>query len=270
MLVGFLLAGAIVGGTTSCDPIPGSDQILNDRANRWIIIGEQHGTTEAPKIFADLACLAWTRGRPPVVAVEFPADGTDVIQDFLSLPDERAAKERLLAHRFWHGAFQDGRSSKAMLGLFERLRQLKRSKVIADVVAFQPIVEAKGEAYEKAMALNVEKAAAGGNLVLVLIGNVHARLTQWQSSTTSYLPMAGHLPRGHTVSYNIGDHGGAQWACFTDPAAKGGVNCGPREHGLSERKYGRGVVHTGGEGHPYSGYLNLGSATTASAPAIIK
>jgi hypothetical protein len=196
MFIGHLLATAVVSSLGNCGQISGADAILHDRAIRWVIVGEQHGTTESPKIFADLACLAGTSGRKPVIAVELPTDTTELIREYLSSPDERTPRSRLLAHPFWHGPFHDGRSSKAMMSLLERLRQLKQANIIADVIAFQPTVAVIDEAYERAMALNLEKASSDGNLVLALVGNVHARLTQWQFSGKSFLPMAGHLPRG--------------------------------------------------------------------------
>ncbi|WBQ15707.1 hypothetical protein [Sphingobium yanoikuyae] len=270
MSIGFLLASAVLSGAGTCDQIPGADAVLRDRAIRWFIVGEQHGTTEAPEIFADLACLAGNAGRKPVIAVELPADATETIREFLSTPDDRTARERLLAHAFWRGPMYDGRSSKAMLNLLERLRRLKQANIIADVIAFQPTIFATGEAYEKAMALNLERASAEGGFVLALVGNVHARLTQWQFSGKSYLPMAGHLPRRQTLSFDIGDNGGAQWACFVEPSAKSGTECGPRDHGPAEHQFSRGFVQNAGEGKPYSGYLNLGTPTTASGPAIIE
>lgn len=268
MSIGFLLATAVVSGAGICDQIPGADAILHDRAIRWIIVGEQHGTKEAPEIFADLACLAGKAGRRPVIAVELPVDATETIREFLSRSDERTATERLLTHAFWRGPMFDGRSSKAMLNLLERLRRLKQSNIISDLIAFQPTILATGEAYEKAMALNLRGASAERELVLALVGNVHARLTQWQFSGNSYLPMAGHLPRHQTLSFNIGDNGGAQWACFAASSAESGTECGPRDHGRAEHQYRRGFVPNAGQGEPYSGDLNLGTLTTASGPAI--
>lgn len=268
MPIGLLFAGAVAVEAIPCGQIPGADAILNDRAIRWIIVGERHGTSEAPEIFGDLACLAAIRGRKPVVAVEFPDDATDAIRQFVTSPDEVAAKDQLLAHPFWHGPVHDGRSSKAMLTLFTRLRQWKRSNIIADVIAFQPTTAATGAAYEQAMALNLERMSAGKDLVLALVGNVHAQLTQRRFSGGSYLPMAGYLPRSQTLSYNIGDNGGAQWACFAEVAEKSGMQCGSRDSGPAARKYERGFVHIGGEERAYSGYLNLGTVTTASEPAL--
>ncbi|EJL24238.1 hypothetical protein PMI02_03740 [Novosphingobium sp. AP12] len=270
MSIGFLLASAVLSEAGTCDLIPGADEVLKDRAVRWLIVGEQHGTTEAPKIFSDLACLAGTAGRKPVIAVELPVDATQTIRDFLSTADDRTARERLLSHEIWRGPIHDGRSSKGMLNLLERLRRLKRANIIADVIAFQPTNFASGEDYEKAMALNLERSSADGMLVLALVGNIHARLTRLQFSGRYYLPMAGHLPRRQTLSFNIGDNGGVQWACFADSSAKRGIKCGPREHGPARRQYNRGFAQNAGEGNPYSGYLNLGTQTTASEPAILK
>lgn len=268
MPIGLLFAGAVAVEAITCGQIPGADGILNDRAIRWIIVGERHGTAEAPEIFGDLACLAAIRGRKPVVAVEFPNDATDAIRQFVTSPDEVAARDQLLAHPFWHGPVHDGRSSRAMLTLFTRLRQWKRSNIISDVIAFQPTTAATGEAYEQAMALNLERMSAGENLVVALVGNVHAQLTRRRFLGGSYLPMAGYLPRSQTLSYNIGDNGGAQWACFAEVAEKSGMQCGSRDSGLAARKYERGFLHIGGEERAYSGYLNLGTVTTASEPAL--
>src|SRR5271157_252926 len=95
----------------ACSPLPGADSLWRKPALRFLIVGEMHGSAEAPAIFADLVCAALTTKRPIVVGLERPIEEQRDIDAFLTAEDHDAAGKALLSHGGWHTF--DGRSSRA-------------------------------------------------------------------------------------------------------------------------------------------------------------
>lgn len=271
MPAAFLLAAAILGAGPPCAAIPGATEILSDKSVEWVVVGEHHGTSETPAIFADLACLAASTGRAPVIALELPASDAEAINAFLASPNEDDAMRQLLQRPFWHGSLKDGRSSEAMALLLKRLRQMKAKGLIRGVVPVQPFNMLPGPAFEQAMADNVRRSSPSGNdLVLVLVGNLHARLSEPLLEPVRDLPpqprMASFLPKDRTVSLSAEGNGGAQWSCVLGRTSQN--FCGPSKPLPALVQRSRGIVRLSGAGSTYSGYLNIGTATTPSSPAV--
>ena len=112
------------GNPPPCKEIPGAGQLWGMPALRFILVGEMHGTREAPAIFADLVCAAGATRRPIVVGIERSPREQDAISAFIASVDRRGVTRILLSQPGWHSF--DGRSSQAMLGLIEKLRAFKR------------------------------------------------------------------------------------------------------------------------------------------------
>jgi len=257
-----LLLAAGAAGAVPCHPIPCWEHVLADDRTRWIVIGEMHGTSETPALFADAVCLT-ARSRPVVVALEFPGAEQPAIDAFLDSDGGEQARRAFLAAPMWNPPMKDGRSSEAVFRLFETLRQMRAAGQIASVVAFQAARFEAGqfsqEGSEKAMAQLVLAGTPAGSTVLVLTGNIHARRTAvpWEPR---YLPMAAHLPAEATVALDARGEGGEAWGCHSRD------DCGPKPQGRYPGSHERGVVlESVGEG-AYSGALHLGAATTASPP----
>jgi hypothetical protein len=248
---------------TSCQAIAGWHEVLAQEESRWIVIGEMHGNNESPDTFVEAVCLT-AQHRRVVVALEQPDFAQPAIDAFLASDGGEAAQQAFLADQIWHWEFKDGRSSQAMFRLFRRLHAMRQTGQVERVVTFQstqftsPPSRAENEEH---MARLVVNAGADGATVLVLVGNVHARLTEVRFGET-YLPMAAHLPQDQTVSLDIRSLGGDTWGCTGQPIA-----CGPipmRADGVASNT--PHVRLDEAEATGYSGVLDLGQPVSASGP----
>lgn len=252
---------AMLAAMPTCAPIAGAQQVLaNDRV-RWLIVGERHGTNEAPAAFVDLVCAA-AHERPVAVAVEHPVTEQAAIDAFISSDGETAAKAAFLKSGIWTNSFKDGRSSHAIFGMFDRLRQLRAAGRVKRVIAFQPVTGASSPArYEQAMADELARRSPTGVLTIALVGSVHAMREPVSFSGPAYMPMAGLLPKNRTITFDARPNGGSQWACMsmTDCGVQS-IEAGPA--------HARGVVMGGELAPAYSGAFNLGVTATVSPPQV--
>jgi hypothetical protein len=161
---------------------------------------------------------------------------------------------------------QDGRTSTAMLSLFERLRKMVAAKQIAQVVPFMPTVGVQEGSYERQMAQLLIAAHIPKNaLVVALVGNAHARKRPLQRNTP-YQPMGRWLPQNETLILDTGQNVGASWNCI-GPSFKE-VTCAARDYGGAYSGAKRGIVMRPNLESGYSGIMNFGRRSTASSPAI--
>lgn len=259
-----LFAGvaAFAAPAPRCAEIPGVDRLWSDSHVRFVLAGEMHGTNETPALFGDLVCAAGASKRPIIVGIEHPAEEQEAMDAFMNSTDHETAVRMLLSRRTWNTF--DGRSSRAMLALFQRLRALKASGRIAEVVAFDDSRPGEPDAQREARMAAALAAAAERRpkaLVIALTGNVHASKEILQE-IGPYPLMAMHLPRAETLSLFVADRGGEAWNSMN-----GG--CGPHPVDASGGVR-RGVVLSKGEGTlaGYDGRLSTGLPATASLPAI--
>lgn len=198
-----------------CAPVDGAQTLWAKPETRWVFVGEMHGTAETPKAFAELACLAAQTRRPVAIAVEHRQSMQPAIDAWLASDGGPAARAALTGGEMWQRKMQDGRTSVAMLDLYETLRQMKRAGRITGVFAFAPEKSAPGaQAYNKAMADAIQAVPVpAGGLVLVLVGNIHAMKTQYSFGTQSFMPAAGQMPAGRAVSVDVVGNRGMAWTC---------------------------------------------------------
>lgn len=240
----------------ACLALPGAREVLAG-PQRWIIVGEVHGTAEAPAAFGDLVCHAGS-AKPVVAAVEQPESDQPLIDAYMASDGGEAARAALLKGRMW--TTRDGRSSVAYLALFETLRLRVRDGRVSRVVAFQPVLAGSFEraAYEVSMAELLRAASPdAGTRVVALVGNVHAMLEPVNFGGTPYMPAAGLLPMGAVLTFNVSSNGGTVWSCTRE-------GCGVHQNGRPGPGVPRGIVLVTGQ--PWSGLLNLGVPSTASPP----
>ncbi len=99
--------------------------------SRILLIGEMHGTNEAPAFVAQLADSVAKRRdaagkvQPVVVALELSAH-VSAHQAYFGSAGKAEDRQRMLASPYWAKPYQDGRSSAAMLELIESVRQMAR------------------------------------------------------------------------------------------------------------------------------------------------
>lgn len=176
-----------------------------------------------------------------------------------------AARDRLLSLPWWEVRRADGRSSRAMLAMMERIRTLKAEGRDLIIRAYQPARERPagfGQSYSEnhMAALLIEAAYARPDaLVLALGGSLHARKTL--SERHGFLFAAGHLGAGNIRSVRTAYQGGRTWACFGEtPCGDSDLGGGDTDPAL------RGVLLSPIDGGAYDGLLAVGP-TTASPPA---
>jgi hypothetical protein len=241
---------------TPCSPVPGAEQLWTRSEVRFVLVGEMHGTAEAPAIFADLVCSAREAKRPIVVGIELREQ--HALDVFIASGNSAAGLQELLSAEEWKG--RDGRTSAAMLMLIEQLRALKLRGVVSGVVAFAAWrpdeSSAKGEE-RMASALLTAAARNPDALVIALTGNLHA-CKKALPEVASYRLMASFLPPAQTVSLAVTDRGGQAWNC------QGGA-CGP--HSLDSSGGVRRGVSLASPHPAYDGVLSTGLPATASLPA---
>lgn len=245
----------------NCPPMPIVDAVWENPAQRWLIIGEDHGTNEQPEAFLGIVCQA-SKKRVVTVAVEQAASEQSAIDAFIKSDGSQKSRDTFLSSQIWHGKFQDGRSSQAYFSLFERLRLLYRAGRITSVVAFQPAGASDPQSYEQKMADELVRHSPLQSLTIVLVGGVHAMKTPVSFGGPAYLPMAGHLPASQTMSVVLKGEGGMQWACQSP------TDCGSSSIFQDGAKSSDGLTLTPAADAPYSAVFGLGKPTTASPPKI--
>jgi hypothetical protein len=230
---------------------------------RFVVVGEMHGTTETPAIFADLVCAARITQRPIVVGVELrDQDAIDAFMGSDGSGNHESAIHELLSKREWR--LPDGRTSQAMLMLLEELRALKLQGIVSGVVAFSQAQPGAPDAEREERMASVLLSAAKRNpyaLVIALTGNVHA-CKKTLAEIGSYPLMASFLPSAETVSLFVTDRGGEAWTCD-------GSGCGPHSFG-SAGALNRGIAlsQSASPLPGFDGVLSTGLKATASSPAI--
>lgn len=119
-----------------CAPLMGVETLL--APGKTVLVGEIHGTEQVPQWAGDLVCLALQKKLSVTVSLEMDSDETPRLVAYLRSPGKPADRARLLAGRFWNVPFQDGRSSRAVFALLERLRRFAAAglpvRVLADDV----------------------------------------------------------------------------------------------------------------------------------------
>ncbi|MDQ3074876.1 MAG: hypothetical protein M3Q88_04600 [Pseudomonadota bacterium] len=195
-----LLAAAAVGALAAppfqCAELSGAHLVINDASKPFIIVGERHGTAEIPMFFANLVCLAASKG-PVVVGLEFEPDQQSSLDTYLASDGAIAARSALLTERHW--GYPDGRASEAMFRLLDQLRQLKLSGQAITVLAFMRNT-ADPDRREQAMATAWQESleAKPGAKLLALVGAVHAE----RERLGNFVPAAHWLPRDRTITLN--------------------------------------------------------------------
>jgi hypothetical protein len=213
----FLLSVPLPGlaGAPECKAVRGIEPLLKPGV---VLLGEIHGTNESPAFVGEIVCHALRAGLPVTVGLEIPGEEEPRFAAYLDSAGTAADREALLAGAFWQDAYQDGRRSEAMLGLVERLRQLRKQGAKVRLVLLDVTGASSGQERDRAMAERL-KAAAGGapaDLIVTLTGNIHNRTVQGTPWDASYEPMGYLVARDsalHPLSLDVSYTGGTAWTC---------------------------------------------------------
>lgn len=248
------LLSPAAGPAPPCEPIPGAGDLL--RPGVVLLLGEIHGTVEAPDAVSSLVCEALGRGLSVTVGLEFPRAEQGSIDAYLSSAGTAADEALLLASGWWQRGYQDGRSSRAM---FELVRALGDSDAFGQTLRVILIDDPASRDRDRAMAdvLAVAIGQRPEDLYIVLTGNLHNRLVPGRTE-----PMGYQLSRleleNEIVALEITHGGGTAWVCTSD-------GCGVLS--LRGREGEPGVqLYAAPDASAYTGRLHVGSVT-ASPPA---
>lgn len=236
LLLMWLTGAFVASAATACED---KLQALADRmdAHRVLLIGEIHGTVEAPGHVAELAQCVAAAGHAVRVGLEIPRDEQARIDQYLRSAGIGEDRSALLAGDFWQREYQDGRSSTAMLALIESLRRLAL-KADVGVLAFDQPSYARGDDSEReaAMAALLEPAlrAAADARWLVLAGNLHTRVSPGAPWDPDHQFLGYRLRSYQPYAVEFLGLGGSVYTC-TDASA---ASCQQRVLPSSERQSG--------------------------------
>ncbi len=208
----------------SCREVAGLDSVFARGAG--LLLGEMHGTEQSPAFVANAACLALRSGLSVTVALEIPREETSRIDAFVSSAGAEPDRDALLAGPFWCAEYQDGRRSRAMFALLDRLRRLheqgkpvrvelldRMEKPATSAVRDRWLAQALGEAFDK----------TPDGFVIGLLGNVHTRIRRGVPWDPDYEPAGFVLfeekPDLHVTALDVSYRGGEAWTCTTAEAS---------------------------------------------------
>ncbi len=184
-------------------------------AGSALILGETHGTNEAPGYFFDAVCAAVGAFGDDslIVALEYPVSQERSLGRYLASRGSTNDKATQLATPFWTNPMKDGRSSQAMLRLLDSLRLLSQSNRRVRIVAFADDTRANSN-WDAAMARALDTIAAThpDERIMVLVGNAHAKKTMGIGSRRDFVPMA-HMMKTKNTSLAFRAGSGTYWAC---------------------------------------------------------
>ena len=156
--------------TDACKPIPGLDSLLIP--GRIILLGEIHGTQEAPAAVLDMTCHALEKNLNVTIGLELPRSDQSTIDNFLHSNGSDADKQAILDLAFWAQEYQDGRASAAMLALIDSVCVLKAQQEMIDVVLIDDF-SADDRDFSMAKKVIAEAETNPENFIAVLTGNFH-------------------------------------------------------------------------------------------------
>ena len=186
---------------------------------RLILLGEMHGTREAPRLLAKLASTYAAEG-PLVVALELSNSVQPGIDRYLASDGSTQARMELLAESWWHKPREqsDGRRNVEVLALFDHVRALRAQGRRVQVLAIDnPAGGAPGDRneYLAARVRTAYSALPGDAHLLVLTGNAHAMLERPSFAPPEMpAPMGSYLRDLRPWSVDVAAASGQHWACL--------------------------------------------------------
>lgn len=149
---------------------------LKDSHANIIIVGDEHGTSEAPQKLYDLVTALLPHYSHIYLSLEVPPEALNINDN--PIISSKELELYVAKTRFWSRGFQDGRSSQAVAKLIYKLKKISSEKL--SVIALnQPFlrrskgVKRTGHKFEKS-ALQVMRKIKKDELIIFSAGNLHA------------------------------------------------------------------------------------------------
>ncbi|MBZ4415871.1 hypothetical protein [Myxococcus sp. RHSTA-1-4] len=239
-----------------------------------LLIGEQLGSREAPAVVGNVVCQTAEAGHAVVLGLSIPRTEQERLERYLASPGAPVDQDALLEGRFWQRPYQDGRSSRAIFDLIDRVRAMRAAGLRVTLVAYDTDV-ASGSERDAALAKvwADRRAAHPDEVHVVLAGNTHTRTVAGTPWDQNFKPMASHLNQGRLVVLEMSYAQGTRWGCDLNRAGKlqcGYIGASPSERVAAEAgqtPFVRPFETPTPEG--YHGLLYVG-ALTPSLPAVSK
>ncbi len=216
----------------ACQPPAGYEAFTQLDDLRFLVIGELHGTVQTPALFGELVCALASSGMRILVGLELMVWSEPAIDAYVRSDGSAEDRAKALSDSRWLAAdnieISDGRHSRAMWDLVERLRTLRAAGHEVAVTTFRGYMlegEQSLTPFEARMAETLLDAEAGGDfdLTVVLTGSVHARASRvTENGLLPFVPMAANLPEESTIRLVAINGGGEAWYCQ-------GNGCGVRQ-----------------------------------------
>lgn len=213
LLLTFSMIGCFRAANPSanCPAIPGLDAVVKPGA--LVVFGEIHGTHEIPKFVGDAACAASRRARVHV-GLELPTEDTKLLEIFLAGQGDEGLRES----KIWRSQSPYGVTSRAMLGLLQRIRDYRRAGAPIEVFFFDDRARSGVERRDEGMAEHIsrERDRARDDIYLVEVGNYHARKTvgaRWDPAKRWMANFLAGREQG-LVTLDLRSLGGTAWTCM--------------------------------------------------------
>lgn len=210
-----------LGGMAADDPVAAAAERIAAEAGEHgiVVLGEMHGTREAPAVVAALAAHYASLG-PLLVGLEVARSEHDALSEYMRSDGSDAARAQMRAGEFWDVPPErnDGRRTEDMLDLVEALRRLRVEGHDVAVVPFDVAPDAfvDSAARDRDMAgyLRTAFKALPRGRMLVLTGNSHAMLGPPVLSDDGRYPNATQLLADlEPYSVSLTASSGRLWAC---------------------------------------------------------
>jgi hypothetical protein len=189
-----------------------------------IFVADPLGANEPLEALDAFACLAVNAGIPVTFALSIPIDEQGALNAFLAAPTGDTTA--LLARRFWQRDWQDGRSSLAVLGFLERVRQ-RRARGEAVTVLAIDINQAGNPRYARATSVLLKHREANGGVTIAFLGSVMGSRRiggEWDASLRPVGARVAAVLPGKVKSLDVAFSGGKHWTCRL--GAQGALDCG--------------------------------------------
>jgi hypothetical protein len=233
--------------------------------NAVIMLGELHGTEQAPRFVGDLACTLSTRGLPVTVALELPIESSALLARLVTDDRPNAGEWEAL----FSSTIQDGRRSAAIAGLVERLAAMHHAGANIEAASYAPD-SAPAQERDEGMSRALATLAGKGRVLVVLSGNLHNRLRAGTAISPQYRPagfgLAKLIAPERIVSLDVGYDAGTAWLCAGPKPADCGIHHVNARH---PAPWGSVALFDSLDAEGYGGRFGVG-AITAALPAITK
>lgn len=190
---------------------------------RTLLIGEQLGSRETPAVVGDVVCQASASGLTVALGLSIPRTEQERINRYLASPGAPADQDELLRGLFWRRPYQDGRSSRAIMDLIDRVRSLRNYGLFISVVAYDT-EEAIGSERDARLANLWEqrRKARPEEFFVILAGNTHTRTVEGTPWDKDFVPMAKRLVASEKslLALDLSYAQGKRWGCDLNRDAK--------------------------------------------------